>query len=75
MSARTKDAKGLDISTSVELPGSMTSYVMALPWGDTEYHMTLEASTDDVLLKYPMIGRNLRTLPYIHCKFEGGKAE
>ncbi|KAK0042969.1 tripartite motif-containing protein 3-like isoform X1 [Biomphalaria pfeifferi] len=67
LSARTKDAKGLDISTSVELPGSMTSYVMALPWGDTEYHLTLEASTDDVLIKYPTIGRNLRTLPYIHC--------
>ncbi|KAH9513674.1 hypothetical protein Btru_041782 [Bulinus truncatus] len=66
LSAKVKDSRGHDINISVELPGSATCYVMALPWADMEYHVNLEASSEEVT-KYPVIGRNIRTLPYVHC--------
>ncbi|CAL1547540.1 unnamed protein product [Lymnaea stagnalis] len=64
--AKMKDVRGHDVITTVELAGSMTSYLLALPWAETECHVTLECSTAEGA-NYPIVGRGIRTLPYVHC--------
>ncbi|XP_012940097.1 E3 ubiquitin-protein ligase TRIM8 [Aplysia californica] len=66
LAATQKDPRGNQVETSVDLAGSTTSYQLCLPCSDTEYHVSLHATAQDDA-QHPVIGRTIRTLPYVHC--------
>ena len=68
LSAKSKDPRGFDISTTVFLTRSMTSYVLTLPWVNAEYTIKLEGTAENGA-KYPPVHRPIRTMPYVHCKW------
>lgn len=66
LSAKNKDPRGFEVTTTVNLTGNMTSYLMTLPCVSSEYTIKLEGTAENGAM-YPPVHRPIRTMPYVHC--------
>ena len=65
LSSTHKDSRGLEVTSHVTVPGSVTSYIMSFPVCGKEYDVTVRATSED---GESMVGRTVRTLPYVYCE-------